>query len=453
MKRYLATLLVLAVGIPAVHAQSLGTAWHLINSGLGASLSSMRWTANDTGYFLADQSTLSLTRTTDGGTNFTVQSFPDSQVLINGVKSRYLEFTLLAGGMSWPTTSTGYIPGETTSDTFGHAARATVLKTTDGGATFREYYLTDPLAKFSQYLDFPKEKVGFASAQYNDSMVMEMTTDSAKDWTVVYHSPNLNLYNMSFLDAKNGIVYALDANSGTNHILYTTDGWATSHVVSAPEGSLVNYIKWDADTSWMIAIDSTIYRSTDSGTKWVPVLPADTFQSIVTVAFHDSVGFAFRSNTEADTLKVPVFHMTKDYGKTWITDTLPRFGVDYITPISASMPNDSVVDLMGSTAGGSKILERLTLHTSSGGGQGIVSIAPVSSSSFTAAVNGNSILFSASAGVAPRTIEVMDVLGRICATVSLAPGANSGELSANQLTPGSYFARLGDQMVKFSISN
>ena len=78
-------------------------------------------------------------------------------------------------------------------------------------------------------------------------------------------------------------------------------------------------------------------------------------------------------------------------------------------------------------------------------------MAPGGSSQFSAATQGNAILFTANSADRARTIDVLDVLGRACASITLPSGATTAQLAASVLRAGSYFARLGGVVVKFAV--
>jgi len=155
---------------------------------------------------------------------------------------------------------------------------------------------------------------------------------------------------------------------------------------------------------------------------------------------------------------VPVVLSTRDFGVTWHRDTLPRatFSSDSLIPLSASMPSDSEAYLLATDPFAStSVLLNIAIHShpTGGGGNGVVATAPAASTTFSAAANGNEIIFTAPTAPEQRTIQIMDILGRVCASVSLSSGAHTGTLPMNELRAGGYFARLGNQVVKFTILN
>jgi photosystem II stability/assembly factor-like uncharacterized protein len=457
MIKYLAIGLLLACCVNSAQSQTPDSVWHLVNSNITNNPSNMVWSSGDTGFFLG--STTDLTRTTNGGISDETLKLPRpvDTILVdtNGVTFKVFSYDHAiqppVSSMSWPNSSTGYLAGVTYSDTF-HTSRPTILKTTDAGTTWKQFYPGDTLVTFSN-IYFPRAKVGFATGGLSDlsKNYLDATTDSGKTWTHLYESDTLAFGRLNFLDFKHGIVFAQGAVSA--YVLYTADG-STFHLVSIPQASLLTGLHWNSDSSWLIAIDSSIYRSTDSGKHWATVVPADAKGSIVTAAFRDSLAFAFRDNS-APIKSSPIVFSTRDNGLTWKSDTLPRISTDSLVPMSASMPDDTEAYVMATDPSTSNIvLLKIVIHTpTQSGGNGGVAMAPSEASQFSAATEGNSILFTAKASDRPRAIDVMDILGRVCASISLPSGATTTQLPVGSLPPGSYFARLGGATVKFAIWN
>ncbi|MFI5201948.1 MAG: WD40/YVTN/BNR-like repeat-containing protein [Candidatus Kapaibacterium sp.] len=483
MKKNLAIGLFLAFSFTTSQAQPADTVWHLVNSGIPANISSMQWTTNDTGFFLTNASDLFLTLTTDGGAHFETSKFPDSIVHINGGISHYRTFEQIAGGMSWPTQATGYIAGVTTSDTFGHVAVQTLLATHDAGSTWSQYYPADNdtvITKADTVINtvivnkdttedttitpadtivsheiwsniyFPNALDGFAATSTADGSkdFIAKTTDGGKTWINAFGSNDLVFGKLNFINAQNGMVFAYSNSDGSNHLMYTTNGGTSFQSVPLPNGIALTALRWNPDSSWLIAIDSSIYRSTDSGkTAWTRVVQPDRNGVIQTMAIHDSIGFVFRQDA-------PVVLSTRDYGVTWKSDTLPRVGSDSVQALAASMPSDSVaylsaVDPFTTT----NVLMKIKIPQPAKTGNGVVMAPGNNASQFSAAMEGTAILFTAASADRARSIDVMDVLGRACASITLPPGATTSQLRAGTLPPGSYFARLGSAIVKFAVWN
>ena len=244
MMKYLAIGLFLACSITSARSQiTLDTAqWRLLSEASDLNgLTNMRWSSNDTGFFFG--SDLSLTRTIDSGNDFSVLTFPKPVDTIvvdtpNGPPFKvYSHDHALAfvSGMAWPDQNTGYVTGMTNSDSF-HAARVTVLKTTDAGTTWSQFYPSDTVSVITQgvngIIDFPRAKVGFISEQLSDGsqFFLSKSTDSGKTWSHVFQSDTLSFGNLDFLNANTGLFIA---HGVSYHLVYTIDG-TTFNVIPLP---------------------------------------------------------------------------------------------------------------------------------------------------------------------------------------------------------------------------
>ncbi|HET6400311.1 MAG TPA: hypothetical protein VFH95_02840 [Candidatus Kapabacteria bacterium] len=480
MMKYLAIGLFFAFGITTARAQiTLDTAqWRLVS---GASeltgITNMKWSSNDTGFFFG--SDVNLTRTVDSGNNFSVLSFPNPVDTIhldtNGhpyVVYNHHSAIQSVADMTWPTQNTGFVVGSTGSDNYGHTPLPTVLVTQDGGTTWSQYYPTNNDTVITRAdttinknvnppdttitpadtvinpelwnnVYFPTPSVGYASTMLVDGSkdFITKTTDGGKTWTNLYHSDSLTFGKLYFIDASNGMLFA---SGNTDHIGYTIDGGTTFRFVSVGTDSLTHFLHWNDDHSWLVGSDS-IYRSVDSGKHWVSVVPYDASAQAATIAaFHDSVGFVFRANA-------PVVLHSMDYGATWKSDRLPKVGADTILPLAASMPSSTEAYLLGQLQQTNNVLMKIAFPPAPQQNNGSVAMAPSEDGQFSAAMQGNAILFTANSAARPRTIDILDVLGRVCTSISLPPGATTSQLSSGLLRQGTYFARLGSAMVKFAV--
>lgn len=453
--KYLAIGLFLAFTITSAQAQiTLDTAqWRLVSGADELTpVNNMKWSSNDTGFFFG--SDLSLTRTLDSGTDFSVLSFPKpvDTILVDTGGPAFKVYShdhaiALVGGMAWPDQNTGFVAGMTNSDSF-HAARITVLKTTDAGQTWAQFYPSDTVSVITQgvngIIDFPKAKVGFISQQLSDGseFFLSKTSDSAHTWTHIFQSDSLSFGNLDFINANAGLFIA---HGVSYHLGYTINGTDFKIIPLPASDSLPSFVHWNGDGSWIVGIDS-VYRSVDSGKHWVSVIPYDPYALAATVAtFHDSVGFVFRANA-------PVVLHTTDYGATWKSDRLPKVGSDTVLPKAASMPTSTEAYLLGQLQQTTNVLLKIAFPPAPQQING-VALARSENGEFSALTQGSAILFTANSADRARTIDILDVLGRPCTSITLPSGATTSQLSMSQLRPGSYFARLGGAIVKFAVWN
>ncbi len=423
-------------------AQTYGS-WQVIDGAgnFNEQLSSMAWPTMDSGFFLGN--TLQITRTIDTGVDFTVQPFPDPIDTIHaGGNTYYNHHSAIqtVADMAWPSNNTGFVVGISGSDTFGHTAVPTVLATQDGGNTWNQYYPADTLELFSN-IYFPSATVGYGSASLSDGSeaFITKTTDGGKTWANVFQSDSLLFRNLHFINANNGIFFALGISL---HLGYTTDGGTSFHLVSMGTDSAPYFLHWNNDSSWLVGSDS-VYRSIDSGKTWKSVVPYDTANgSAVVGTFYDDSGFVFRANN------LTVL-MTTNSGISWSSSVISN--PDSLTPLAASMVSPYLAYLLAfdNTQTGNALL-KIEFEKSSGPPMG-VNEGPSGSTPFAAIYGNNEITFTMSPASEARSIQVMDVLGRTCASLALAPNAGSSQLGITSLRPGTYFAELSGSTVTFVI--
>jgi hypothetical protein len=89
--------------------------------------------------------------------------------------------------------------------------------------------------------------------------------------------------------------------------------------------------------------------------------------------------------------------------------------------------------------------------TAGGGGNSVVQTEAVQTIPFAATLGNNAVTFTMPPASEARSIQILDVLGRTCASLPIAPSSSSGSLATDILRPGTYFAQLGESVVKFVI--
>jgi hypothetical protein len=453
MKIKLSTIcILLTLFVQTGKAQTSYGTWKLIDGpgNFTEQLNAMAWPSADTGFFIGNASTnLHITKTIDSGVDFLTSPFPNPIDTVhadtNGhafvVYNHHTAIQTVAD-MAWPSNNTGFVVGITSSDNYGNTAVPTVLVTQNAGATWSQYYPADTLEQFGN-IYFPSTTVGYASAASpSGTNYITKTTDGGKTWKNVYQSDTLIFKNLNFIDPNNGIVYAEGNASNSLHLCYTTNG-ATFKLASIKTDSAAYFLHWSNDSSWLVGADN-VYRSKDSGKTWTTVVPYDVNAEAATVgAFYDDSGFIFRTNAQT-------FLMTTDYGQTWSSPSrLP--GTDSLTPLVASMPSPYLAYLLAfdNTQTGNALLK---IEFAVPGGVKVgVRENDIHAIPFAAAYESNAISFTMSPTPEARSIQVMDVLGRACTSLALAPNVVSSQLPTNALRPGTYFAKLDGSMVKFMI--
>jgi hypothetical protein len=184
----------------------------------------------------------------------------------------------------------------------------------------------------------------------------------------------------------------------------------------------------------------------DSGKTWTTILPYDSASGqIENGAFLDSEAFVFTYNKPYD-------YSTKDYGATWTKDTMFK----YFQPQSVSFPTPTKAYFLGTDTTSSALVLLVDSIPQPVAvikpPPNSVSLLPQDEASFTVYSDKSSLNFEVTPPSAEqRTIEVIDLLGRRCASIAVPANSTSSRLALSTLQPGSYFARLGTAVVKFNI--
>ncbi len=418
MIKYLLLCFGLALCTNAASAQT----WEVVNAAVPSD--TVVFASNDSGYaFMGGR----LLRSADSGKHFnsaTVSGFPSGALILNDV--------------CWPTSRDGYMA-------YNVSGATTLVRTNDAG---QSVILSSAPSNLTFYaISFPTPAVGYATGEFNPTgqgYFAAKSTDSGSTWKVMT-STSSAVGEVCFKDASNGIFVEYD-NGNVPQIFYTYDGMNDVHrskdtIPFLGSGQQTGFLHWNDDGSWIVQ-NQGIERSSDSGKSWTNVLPdasADvSYGAIETVCFSGPRGFAFADNSN-------VFETT-DYGANWQgpTSTSPNStGVGSFS----SMPSPTVAYVSGlSSNGSSNVLLKIELPPLPS-----VVLPASPAENFHVASNGATLYFTAAAAAEPRSIEILDVLGRECASLPLAAMSARAELIPGTLRPGSYFARLNNAVVKFSV--
>lgn len=216
-------------------------------------------------------------------------------------------------------------------------ADATILRTTDGGATWRKLNVTSEPLDFRDIDAVDPQTAYTLSIGTGPASRIYKTTDAGATWTMQFKSddPKAFLDAMSFWDADNGIVFG-DAVDGQFYILLTNNGgrtWSRVPASSLPpaspnEGAFAasgtNIAVFGKTHAWIGAgagAKARVLRTSDRGRSWqVADTPITAAQSagIFSIAFRDAkhgvvAGGDYRKENDAvDNLAV-----TNDGGVTW----------------------------------------------------------------------------------------------------------------------------------------
>lgn len=214
---------------------------------------------------------------------------------------------------------------------------ATVLRTTDGGATWNKLNVTTEALDFRDIDAIDAQTAYVLSIGNGPASRIYKTTDAGATWTMQFKNddPKAFLDAMSFWDAKHGIVFG-DSVDLQFYILLTEDGGATWRRVppanlppalgneGAFAASGTNIAVFGKTHAWIgtgAAAKARVLRTSDSGHTWQVAdtpLAAGPSTGIFSIAFRDAthgviVGGDYQKEKEA----VNNLAVTSDGGATW----------------------------------------------------------------------------------------------------------------------------------------
>lgn len=214
-------------------------------------------------------------------------------------------------------------------------ANGTVLRTADGGATWRPRPVAGAETLDFRDVDAVGERVAYAlSIGPGESSRIFKTTDGGERWQLQFANtdPKVFLDAMAFWDANRGVAFS-DAVDGRFVILTTSDGGGAwnripSGVLPAAlpgEGAFAasgtNVAVHGRDHVWIGTTAGRVLRSSDGGRTWaIAATPVRTGDStgIFSIAFRDArhgvvVGGDYRKEREA----IDNVAVTSDGGASW----------------------------------------------------------------------------------------------------------------------------------------
>jgi photosystem II stability/assembly factor-like uncharacterized protein len=195
------------------------------------------------------------------------------------------------------------VPGSTAGTLVAVGRDGTILRTTDGGASWDPQRSGTPKTLFG--VTFADAQAGWAVGQ--DGKILH-SPDGGVSWNSQREAPGEDLYSVTFSDARTGWTVG-----PRRVILRTTDGganWSADRRGTAdysPSGVAFT----DALNGWIVGSPGTILHSANGGISWGPQ-PSDTPNILYSVTFTDAqLGWAVgREGT--------IVHTT-DGGEIWNT--------------------------------------------------------------------------------------------------------------------------------------
>ena len=214
---------------------------------------------------------------------------------------------------------------------------ATVLRTTDGGATWQKLNVTSEALDFRDINAIDAQTAYVLSIGNGPASRIYKTTDAGATWTMQFKNddPKAFLDAMSFWDANNGIVFG-DSVDGKFYVLTTNNGgatWSRLPVAGLPpalenEGAFAasgtNIAVFGKTHAWIgtgAGAKARVLRTSDGGRSWQvsdTPLAAGQFAGIFSIAFRDAkhgvvAGGDYRKEQEA----IDNLALTEDGGVTW----------------------------------------------------------------------------------------------------------------------------------------
>lgn len=214
---------------------------------------------------------------------------------------------------------------------------STVLRTTNGGATWKKLTVTNETLDFRDVDAIDAQTAYILSIGNGPASRIYKTTDAGATWTMQYKSDNEKVFldAMSFWDADHGIVFG-DSIEGQHYILLTDNGGRTwtrvppSSLPPALEGegafaaSGTNIALFGKTHAWIgtgAGAKARVLRTADRGRSWQVAdtpLAAGQSSGIFSIAFRDAkhgvvAGGDYRKEPEA----VDNLAITNDGGVTW----------------------------------------------------------------------------------------------------------------------------------------
>ena len=220
-------------------------------------------------------------------------------------------------------------------------ASSKVLRTGDGGATWKALHVTDEALDFRD-VDAISERTAYVLSIGNGpASRIYKTTDAGKTWALQFKTLDSKAFldAMSFWDATHGLVIG-DSIDGKFYVLITQDGGATWSRIPGDklppalenEGAFAasgtNIAVFDKTHAWIgtgAANKARVLYTTDGGHNWnVADTPLKSGQSsgIFSIAFRDArhgviVGGDYTKEKEA----IDNVAVTSDGGATWTLGT------------------------------------------------------------------------------------------------------------------------------------
>lgn len=189
-----------------------------------------------------------------------------------------------------------------------------VVRSTDGGVTWQR--LTLGTSAFARALDITDGIIRLLLS----SGILVISNDGGDTWSTV--DTRINHYDIDFLDAVNGV-----AVGGNGQVQLTTNGgqqWTNAGAL--PDAPLLQAVCMVSETEIYVgAVKGKIYRTTDGGSTWTPLLKGFTLD-LCSVSFATpDVGIAVGPMLDLGIFTFCGIFTTGDGGATWTQQSIGSF--------------------------------------------------------------------------------------------------------------------------------
>lgn len=269
---------------------------------------------------------------------------------------------------------------------------STVLRTTDGGATWQKLTVTDETLDFRDVDAIDPQTAYILSIGNGPASRIYKTTDAGKSWKLQFKNDDEKAFldAMSFWDANHGIAFG-DSVDKQFYILTTVDGGNTWSRVptdklppaQANEGAFAasgtNVALFGKSHAWIgtgAAAKSRVLRTSDGGRTWQVAdtpLASGSSSGIFSIAFRNAQhGVVAGGDYSKEQKAINNLAVTGDGGATW---TLVK-GLSGFRSVVAYVPGGKTLIAVGPSGGDYSLDDGRTWTAISGPGFDTFSFAP-----------------------------------------------------------------------------
>lgn len=218
---------------------------------------------------------------------------------------------------------------------------ATLMKTTDGGATWDTKHLPGS-RKYTRIeaISAPQGNVVYA---IDGDRYAFKSTDLGETWDTIFHEYDESMWDMFFTDSLHGCIIC-----DVDKILRTDDGGSSWQISNCPiSGSLMSIWFVNHDTGFIMCGDGTLLKTIDGGTDWLSVytMPTTLWSSIRFVS--DLQGIAIGNHRIARTFNGGQSWLFTEFNEFYHINNVCYFNKDTLL-IIGQMLYDPVVQCLSS---------------------------------------------------------------------------------------------------------